>query len=458
MFYVSVHKGRGVVCVQGGVVMFRRSKSRGGAAAGGNGVESPSVSVSSPSGKQKSAGKNATSARGSGNEDVVAMQLATNANIAGVAIERIGMFMELLSPAMGAMLNALSSGFETYARPYVDTLLLDGASERALDKRTAAILDMILGIALLLVSREYILCIAAVEAFRLGGWETNFKAALKQLYQDYLRCSEALCDDNAADEDNDGVADVHQLSSQELTLRRTRLLMRTIDPIKTQAAMFGLYTGLLSVIATLCVSYGYVLTLGCSTGDTIYAMLESSCGESIAKHFNRFTASLSSSPSSTTTKKQKKTKNIKMKGGDDGDGDEDAIDFDKWVRPALQYVCRSMCVSALFFFRRIAATFHASIKGAKKVVGASLKLRAMRIAANASESGGIIQGSVSADGMLLPPIASPLILVVGCIGFYHQVLGGFAVLGWIVFPLKLAISPLQTVEWLLMRFVVASMK
>lgn len=418
------------VCVR---AMFRRSKSRGGA--GRNAAESPSTSVSSPSGKQKSIAKNERSAArksGSGDEDVV----MANTNIAGVAVERIEMVLELLGPWMGAMLSSMSVAFETYARPYVDTILLDGASDRALDKRTTALLDLILGITLLLVSREYILCIAAVEAFRLGGWETNFKAALKQLYQDYLRCSEAICDDNEADDDNDGVADVHQMSSQELTLRRARLLMRTIDPIKTQAAMFGLYTGLLSVIATLCVSYGTVLTLGCSIGDTLFAMVESSCGGSIASHVNRIGASL------ITPNKNKQKR--------DDDDDVDSIDFEKWIRPALQYLCRSISVGALFFFQRIAATFHASIKGAKKVVGATLKLRAMHIAAGVKDG--------DSENELLPPIASPLILVVGCVGFYHQVLGGFAVLGWIMLPLKLVISPLQIMEWLLERFVVASMK
>ena len=144
--------------------------------------------------------------------------------------------MDAAGPAANAVASAANAAFARL-QPWLGTILLDGKSESRVDPVTVAAVDVALGLMLLFLSREYILCIAAAEAFRLGGWNTNMKAALGLLYADYLRVSAALERDNTVDEDRDGVADVRQIPARELAVRRLRLIMLTLDPVKTQNAM-----------------------------------------------------------------------------------------------------------------------------------------------------------------------------------------------------------------------------
>ena len=89
--------------------------------------------------------------------------------------------MDAAGPVAIAAANCVSAAFSTYVQPCMGTILLDGNSASKVDPVTIAVLDVFLGLMLLFLSGGYILCIAAAEAFRLGGWDTSMKAALKQL-------------------------------------------------------------------------------------------------------------------------------------------------------------------------------------------------------------------------------------------------------------------------------------
>ena len=53
------------------------------------------------------------------------------------------------------------------------------------------------------------------------------------------------------DEDGDGVKDVNQISPKELAIRKSLLFLRTVDPNKITAAVYGIQTSFLAVAATL---------------------------------------------------------------------------------------------------------------------------------------------------------------------------------------------------------------
>lgn len=191
---------------------------------------------------------------------------------------------------------------------------------------------------------------------------------------------------------------------------------------------YGVYTGLLSVIATLCVSYGNVLTLGCSCGDTLFAVGD--------PHLRSLAAA--AGKSATEAKPA-------------GKSPKPAEEYDKWLRPLLLYLCRCVCVSFLFTFQRIASTFHASLKGSKKLVlGGARMLAALR--RRPEDGNGDGDG---ADGDL-PAFAPPLIVLLGCAGFYHQVVGASRLLAWALLPLRVALTPLRLLEWTLLQLVVAN--
>ena len=195
-----------------------------------------------------------------------------------------------------------------------------------------------------------------------------------------------------------------------------------------------MYTGLLSVIATLCVSYGLVLTLGCSIGDTVFAMADVLYGAMLA------------GPDGALRSQSKDRKT------------EDASPYGKWCRPLLHYLCRSACVSFLFYFQRIASTFHASLKGSKKLVLGGLKVYSIvQHRRRGTKTGGVaVANEVPGEWGDLPSYAPLLIIVLGCYGFYYQVWQATSILSWALLPLRAALAPLKVVEWALLKMVVAN--
>jgi hypothetical protein len=84
-----------------------------------------------------------------------------------------------------------------------------------------------------------------------------------------------LCQDDAVDADGDGIPDVQQIDSKDLMTRKTLLFLKvaclfspsvrtdrnscqTIDPHRFTAAIAGLQSGLLAVVASLKVQFAKV--------------------------------------------------------------------------------------------------------------------------------------------------------------------------------------------------------
>jgi len=85
-------------------------------------------------------------------------------------------------------------------------------------------LPALLGLVLAFFGGEYVLTIATVEAFRLGGWE-KAKACLGVLYVSYQTALKASREDDKCDDNNDGVPDVNQISKKELASRKLLLCL-----------------------------------------------------------------------------------------------------------------------------------------------------------------------------------------------------------------------------------------
>jgi hypothetical protein len=61
------------------------------------------------------------------------------------------------------------------------------------------------------------------------GYETTLKC-LNDLYEDFQKVVESNKADDDKDDDNDGIPDVQQISSQDLLTRKTFLFLRTVEP------------------------------------------------------------------------------------------------------------------------------------------------------------------------------------------------------------------------------------
>ena len=116
------------------------------------------------------------------------------------------------------------------------------------------IMYIIFGFLICFFGGSYPTTIAAAEAWRqAGGKEAvmHFKDLLGEV-QHVIKASE---EDDKKDDDHDGIADVNQISSKELVLRKMNIAVTAMDPNKVNGAMQGIYSGWIGVVAVLKVEF-----------------------------------------------------------------------------------------------------------------------------------------------------------------------------------------------------------
>lgn len=131
------------------------------------------------------------------------------------------------------------------------------------------VLYIIGGLAICFFGGAYPTTIAAVEAWRqAGGKEAvhHFQDLVGEITA-VIKTSE---EDDKKDDDGDGIADVDQISSKELVIRKMNLAVTAMDPKKVNSAMQGIYSGWIGVVAVLKVQYAKTIALGAAIGDFAY--------------------------------------------------------------------------------------------------------------------------------------------------------------------------------------------
>jgi len=124
-----------------------------------------------------------------------------------------------------------------------------------------------IGLGLCFCGGSYCASIAAIEAFRMTGWEAT-RAALIDISDEAKRVQAANDVDNKKDDDGNGVADVEELPPAELLQRKASVFMVAVkDPNKLSLALGGLYTAWIAVQGTLRVEFARTITLGVSMAE-----------------------------------------------------------------------------------------------------------------------------------------------------------------------------------------------
>lgn len=82
--------------------------------------------------------------------------------------EKVLTSTQVLEPYIVAICEIANHLFIKYAQPCLDMVFLENEEESNIDPVLVLSCDIALGIFLILFSRDYILCVAAFEAFRLG--------------------------------------------------------------------------------------------------------------------------------------------------------------------------------------------------------------------------------------------------------------------------------------------------
>lgn len=193
-------------------------------------------------------------------------------------------------------------------RPYKLDLLLPG----------------LVGLILCFFGGSFLTLIAAVEAYRMVGFESTYNA-LHQLYEDFHKVVEANKKDDSVDADGDGVKDVKQISHAQLVKRKTLVFLRTIDPNRVAVAVAGINAGFLAVCATLKMKFARTITLG------------NAIGESLERPAERYLVPLL----------------------------EKVIpeEYHRWIRPSIQYSVRTAAISIAWVVQRVISAFHSAIRG-----------------------------------------------------------------------------------------------
>ena len=122
------------------------------------------------------------------------------------------------------------------------------------------------GLALCFFGGTFHLSIEAVEAFRHTGWSKT-KVCLHDIGSAVSTVWARNRQDDQVDDDHDGIADVRQISADQLVTRKMRLVIDSIDPVVLQQALVGVYHGFLGVLATLRFKFARSITMGLSVGN-----------------------------------------------------------------------------------------------------------------------------------------------------------------------------------------------
>lgn len=233
----------------------------------------------------------------------VAPYLVKAAPFAGKAVEAI----ENAIPLIQKLIGILEKYYEII-KPYRPDLLLPS----------------FMGLIMCFFGGSYLTVIAAWEAFLMCGYDST-KACVLMLIDDLQKVAEANKKDDIKDEDNDGVADVLQVSNQQLLQRKMLLFLRTLDPQRVTVAIAGINAGFLAVIATLKLQFAKTITLGNSIGSAL---------EPPAKEYALPIVEKLLPP-----------------------------EYRKWAWPLISYSIRSIAISIAWFVQRIISAFHSAIRG-----------------------------------------------------------------------------------------------
>jgi hypothetical protein len=140
------------------------------------------------------------------------------------------------------LLVAAQSAFEA-SLPYIMVAIAACVRARDAIRPYDEASSIALGLALLFFGGMYTTFVAAVEAYRLVGWESS-KRGVTVLYAAATAALAASRKDDDVDADNDGVADVKQMQSQSLIAHKVRIVAAAVDPTAVRDALAGVGGGL----------------------------------------------------------------------------------------------------------------------------------------------------------------------------------------------------------------------
>jgi hypothetical protein len=308
--------------------------------------------------------------------------------------QRLTELFQKLTPLFVALGNAADA-----VSPYVERGVAGAQSvwAKLAPYHPDELFEAVFGIFLCFFGGHYVVTLAAIEAYKLCGWDTTYKY-LRIIYDDYLAVRAESRKDDSVDADRDGVADVLQISKQELFTRKLKLAAKSCNPDKLQLAFGGLYTGFMGVVATLRVRFAQTITLGAVIGGT----------------FSLYATKLLHPVLLRVV----------------------PAEYAKWVPVGIDLACRAVGISIAWFVQRVISAFYSAIRGAHIAAKGILSY----LTRHGHVTGPYDEGS---------SVFIAVMLAIGGLGFLWQVTNFMD----LPFPFNVIFLPLSIVEWFLQYFV-----
>jgi len=250
---------------------------------------------------------------------------------------------------------------------------------------------VIAGLIMAFFGGHYFTLFAAIEAYRMCGFQQT-KDALLELYKNYLIVLEANKKDDELDENKDGIADVKQISSQELLTRKLSLILKSLDPVKVSASLNGLWMGFLGVVAVLRLKFAQTIALGATIGHIFETVAERVARPILEKTIPET--------------------------------------HHKWIPIIISYGCKCIGVSVAWTIQRVISAFYSSIRGAQMFTHGILTY----ISRNEFLDVKPDHGSALFVG---------LTAIIAWTGFAWQLRSGFT----LPFPFNVLLFPFTILEW-----------
>jgi len=239
---------------------------------------------------------------------------------------------------------------------------------------------------------------AAIQAAEYSGRKTVM-LAVSDLTNEALGIIEESKKDNKKDNDNDGKSDVDQISNSEFVARKTKLVLRKMNPEKVDKAIESVYKVWLAVVAVLAIQFARTISMAMAISDFV------------KKPLHRFVAPT-----------------IQLAVPDE---------YDKWVPVVLGWIARSIAISIAFYIQSVISGFASALKGGLMMAQATYQFLACR------QLFGLEISKNHNDSML----DEALSYVFASLGFYMQFQAGFSLptpLNYILWPFQVMENYLQS--------------
>jgi len=256
-------------------------------------------------------------------------------------------------------------------------------------------INFIIGIIYCFFGGLYPTLFAAIQAAEHGGRETVVKA-IREISEEAMGVIEESKKDDKVDDDDDGIADVLQISNEQYAARKTLLVLRKINPERVEKAVSGMYTVWLSIAAVLSIQFARTISLALSVAN----FLNKPCDRYISPLL------------------------------------QDAIprEYGRWIPVILHLITKCIAMSIAWYIQSVLSAFSSALTGGL-MIGKAFHLFCLRRGYNPL---GLI-GESDKDSFLDEGLA----YIFAALGFYFQFSLGFDV----SFPFNLVLFPFEMAEF-----------